>query len=92
MVGLMHGMAGSAALILLTLNTVMSPSMAISYMIIFGAGSILGMGLLSIVIAIPLWYSARSLTGVHRSLQGVVGIGTILLGGYVISQHSHWFM
>jgi len=91
-VGLMHGMAGSAALILLTLNTVMSPSVAIGYMVIFGVGSILGMGILSVVIAIPLWYSARSLTWVHQSLQGVVGIGTILLGGYVISQHSHWFM
>lgn len=92
MVGLMHGMAGSAALILLTLDTVMSPWIAIGYMIIFGAGSILGMGVLSVVIAIPLWYSARSLTWVHRSLQGVVGTCTLLLGGYVISQHSQWFM
>jgi len=91
-VGLMHGMAGSAALILLTLNTVMSPSMAISYIVIFGLGSILGMGLLSVAIAIPLWYSARSLTWVHHTLQGVVGMSTIVLGGYVISQHSHWFI
>ena len=88
----MHGMAGSAALILLTLNTVMSPSMAIGYILIFGLGSILGMGLLSVVIAVPLWYSARSLTWVHHSLQGVVGISTIVLGGYVISQHTHLFM
>ena len=92
MIGLMHGMAGSAALILLTLNTAMSPSMAISYMVIFGVGSILGMGLLSAVIAIPLWYSSRSLTWAHHSLQRVVGIGTMMLGVYVISQHSHWFM
>ncbi len=91
-VGLMHGMAGSAALILLTLNTAMSPWMAISYIVIFGLGSILGMGLLSVVIAIPLWYSARSLTWVHQSIQGVVGIGTIALGGYVISQHSNWLL
>ena len=91
-VGLMHGMAGSAALILLTLNTVMSPSMALGYIGIFGLGSILGMGLLSVVIAVPLWYSARSLTWVHHTLQGVVGISTIVLGGYVISQHSQWFM
>ncbi len=92
MIGLMHGMAGSAALILLTLNTVMSPSLAMGYIVIFGLGSILGMGFLSVVIAIPLWYSARSLTWVHQSMQGVVGLGTILLGGYVISQHTHWFM
>ena len=89
-VGLMHGMAGSAALILLTLNTVMSPSIAIGYIVVFGIGSILGMGLLSIVIAIPLCYSAHSLTRVHQGLQAMVGVGTILLGGYVISQHTHW--
>lgn len=91
-VGLMHGMAGSAALILLTLNTTMSPSMAVGYIVIFGIGSILGMGVLSVVIAIPLWYSARSLTWVHHSLQGVVGAGTMILGGYIISQHTHWFI
>lgn len=91
-VGLMHGMAGSAALILLTLNTNMSPSIAIGYIIVFGVGSILGMGVLSVVIAIPIWYSARSLTGLHQSLQAVVGVSTIVLGGYVISQHTHWFM
>jgi hypothetical protein len=91
-VGLMHGMAGSAALILLTLNTVMSPSLAISYIVVFGIGSVLGMALLSVVIAIPLWYSARSLTWVHQSLQTIVGVGTIILGGYVISQHTHWFL
>ena len=91
-VGLMHGMAGSAALILLTLNTAMSPWMAINYIVIFGLGSILGMGVLSVVIAIPLWYSARSLTWVHQSIQGVVGICTIALGAYVISQHSNWFL
>jgi len=91
-VGLMHGMAGSAALILLTLNTVMSPSLALGYILVFGLGSILGMGLLSVVIAIPLWYSSRSLTWVHHGLQGVVGAGTMVLGGYVISQHLHWFL
>ena len=91
-VGLMHGMAGSAALILLTLNTTMSLWTAINYIFIFGLGSILGMGLLSIVIAIPLWYSSHSLTWVHESMQGVIGIVTIALGAYVISQHSNWFL
>ncbi len=91
-VGLMHGMAGSAALILLTLNTTMSTSTAIGYILIFGLGSILGMGVLSVVIAIPLWYSARSLTWIHHSLQAVVGVNTIILGGYVITQHSSWFI
>ncbi len=89
-VGLMHGMAGSAALILLTLNTVMTPSMAFVYILMFGLGSILGMGILSVVIAIPLWYSTHSMTWIHHSLQGVVGTSTVVLGVYIITQHTHW--
>ena len=50
----MHGMAGSAALILLSLEAVQSFPMGILYIVLFGAGSIVGMALLSIAIAIPL--------------------------------------
>ena len=80
LVGVMHGMAGSAALILLTLNTVGSPLLAFLYMLLFGLGSIAGMALLSLVIAVPLRASARNLTWVHNGLQAVVGFATIGFG------------
>lgn len=80
MVGLMHGMAGSAALILLTLNTTLSASQAIMYILLFGVGSTIGMGLLSLIMAIPFWYSARSLTWLHNGLQACVGVMTTILG------------
>jgi hypothetical protein len=92
LVGLMHGMAGSAALILLTLHTAISPGQAVGYIFIFGLGSTLGMALLSLVMAIPLWYSAHSLTRVHRGLQTCVGIGTTFLGLAVIYQNTGWFL
>jgi len=92
LVGLMHGMAGSAALILLTLHTAISPGQAVGYILVFGLGSTLGMGLLSLVMAIPLWYSAHSLTRVHRGLQTCVGIGTTFLGLAVIYQNTGWFL
>ena len=92
LVGLMHGMAGSAALIVLTLQTVISPTEAVSYILMFGLGSTLGMGLFSIVMAIPLWYSAQSLTWLHHSIQACVGVLTTFLGLFVMYQHAHWFL
>lgn len=91
LVGLMHGMAGSAALILLTLHTTISPGQAVGYILVFGLGSTLGMGLFSLVMAIPLWYSAHALTRVHRGLQTCVGFGTLFLGLTVLYQNSDWF-
>lgn len=92
LVGLMHGMAGSAALILITLHTDISPGQAVGYILVFGLGSILGMSLLSLVMAIPIWYSAHSLSGAYRKLQASVGIGTTVLGLLVIYQNTGWFL
>jgi ABC-type nickel/cobalt efflux system permease component RcnA len=79
-VGLMHGMAGSAALILLTLQQTVTPLQGITYIASFGLGSILGMATLSMVIAIPLRYSSRSISWLHNGLQGSIGAITIALG------------
>ncbi|MEO6201638.1 MAG: hypothetical protein ABIP82_00225 [Nitrospirales bacterium] len=38
------------------------------------------MGLLSLIMAIPFWYSARSLTWLHNGLQACVGVMTTILG------------
>ena len=80
LVGLMHGMAGSAALLLLTVSQASSPAMGLGYVALFGIGSMIGMGALSTIIAVPLAVSARWLTWTNRSLQGVVGIVTIAIG------------
>ena len=84
MVGLMHGMAGSAALILLTLQTVQSPWTGLLYIALFGLGSMIGMALLSMIIAIPLRASARGVTWLHNGLQAVVGVATIAIGAVLI--------
>ena len=83
-VGMMHGMAGSAALIILTLQTLLSPLEGLLYILLFGVGSIGGMVLLSAVITLPLRWSARSLGWMHDGLRGVVGVATLLLGFWVI--------
>ncbi len=80
MIGLMHGMAGSAALILLTLDTMTSLWTGMGYMLLFGLGSMVGMALISMIIAIPLQASARRLTWMHNGLQLGIGVMTVGLG------------
>ncbi|OPF91129.1 hypothetical protein I8G32_01696 [Rhodopseudomonas palustris] len=80
LVGLMHGMAGSAALLVLAVSQGPSPMQGLLYVALFGLGSMVGMGALSAVIAVPLVISARSLTTANRLLQGAVGILTIAIG------------
>jgi high-affinity nickel permease len=80
LVGLMHGMAGSAALLVLAVSQAASPGVAVAYVLLFGIGSMLGMGALSAVIAVPLAVSARWLTWANRGLQGAVGVVTIAVG------------
>jgi ABC-type nickel/cobalt efflux system permease component RcnA len=83
-VGMMHGMAGSAALIILALNSVSSLAQGILYIALFGIGSILGMALLAAVISLPFRYSSRSLTWAHNGLKAAVGMVTIGLGSMLI--------
>jgi hypothetical protein len=79
-VGLMHGMAGSAALLVLAVSQASSPAAGLGYVALFGIGSMVGMGALSTVIAVPLAVSARWLTSANNALQGAVGLVTIAIG------------
>jgi hypothetical protein len=80
MVGMVHGMAGSAALILLSLEAVDSAAWGLGYIAIFGAGSILGMALLSVAIAVPLRLTSQYLSRAYGLLTGAVGLATLALG------------
>jgi hypothetical protein len=80
LVGLMHGMAGSAALLVLTVSQAKSPLAGLGYVALFGIGSMVGMGALSTVIAVPLAVSARWLTWTNSGLQGAVGLVTTAIG------------
>jgi high-affinity nickel permease len=80
LVGLMHGMAGSAALLVLTVAQAPSAAVGLGYVALFGIGSMIGMGGLSMVIAVPIALSARWLTWANRGLQGAVGSVTVAIG------------
>ena len=47
---------------------------------LFGAGSIAGMALLSVAIAVPLRYSAAGLTQLRSLLHGAIGLATVVIG------------
>ena len=80
LVGLMHGMAGSAALLVLTVSQASSPAVGLGYVALFGIGSMIGMGALSTLIAVPLAVTARWLTFANHGLQAAVGAATIAIG------------
>lgn len=82
-VGLMHGMAGSAALAVMTAQTTASPWLALGYVALFGVGSMAGMALFSAAISLPL-RGARSLTWAHNGLQAVIGCLTVGLGAMTV--------
>ena len=81
---MMHGLAGSAALVVLAGAALSSTFEGVVYVVTFGLGSVIGMVALSIVIAVPMSWSAKSLTWASRGLQSGVGLVSVALGGFVI--------
>lgn len=79
-VGLVHGLAGSAALFLLTLQTVPSVGQGLAYIALFGVGSILGMAALSAVIMVPLRATSHLMGRVQGALEATVGVATVAIG------------
>ncbi len=88
-IGLVHGLAGSAALIVLAASALTEPAFGLLYIALFGIGSILGMGLLSVVIAFPMAWSAGGLTMAHHLFQILVALGSVTIGGMTLNESLH---
>jgi len=80
LVGLLHGMAGSAALMLLVLTTIPSPVGGLLYILVFGVGSTGGMLLLSGLIGIPFAVTAGRSRTAHTTIQALAGATSLSLG------------
>jgi len=83
LVGFVHGLAGSAALILLALASAESTIAGFTYIFVFGLGSLIGMGTLSTIIAIPL-QNTRRLGWVYNGLCSAVGVLTFTIGSNLV--------
>lgn len=78
-VGLIHGLAGTAGLMLLILPAIPSRLLAISYVAIFGIGSVGGMMLMSTMIAVPVSLSIRRAKHINVLRIGAA-LGSLVLG------------
>jgi hypothetical protein len=98
-VGLVHGMAGSAAVALLVLQTITDTKLSILYLFIFGLGTVVGMMGATLVIGLPYVFT-RGFGVLHRSLglaTSIFGIGFGLLlmyelgiGNGLFTDHPVW--
>jgi len=99
-VGIVHGLAGSAAVALLVLTTIHRPSWAIGYLLIFGLGTIAGMMLITAAIALPFAYTLRHFERLNRGLAMASGMLSLSFGLFLCYQigfvdglflsHPHW--
>jgi ABC-type nickel/cobalt efflux system permease component RcnA len=79
-VGMLHGLAGSAALMLLVPSSIQAPIEGVAYILIFGLGSILGMMGVSTLIGLPFALSAERLVPFNRAIQLAAGLAIVGLG------------
>jgi high-affinity nickel-transport protein len=79
-VGVVHGLAGSAAVALLVLSTIHRPSWAMGYLLVFGLGTIAGMMLITVAIALPFTYTMRSFARFNRGLALASGMLSVCFG------------
>jgi high-affinity nickel-transport protein len=85
-VGIVHGLAGSAAVALLVLTTISRPSWAIGYLLIFGLGTVAGMMLITAAIAIPFAYSLQHFVRLNRGLAMASGFVSVAFGLFLCYQ------
>jgi high-affinity nickel permease len=100
LVGIVHGLAGSAAVALLVLSTIKDTKWAVLYLLIFGIGTIAGMMLITAAIALPFSFAGSRFAWLNRGF--VIGSGLVSLsfGLFVCYQigfaaglftsHPHW--
>ncbi len=96
-IGLVHGLAGSAAVALLVLSRIHNPAWAIAYLVVFGLGTVVGMMLMTTVMAIPI---ALTGNGFSRYLTTASGLASICFGLFLVyhlgfvdglfTTHVHW--
>jgi cytochrome c biogenesis protein CcdA len=78
-IGIIHGLAGSTAMVLLTMSTVKNAWQGFLYILFFGAGTVLGMLCFTTLIGIPFTLSARKIR-IQKALIQITGLISIVFG------------
>jgi high-affinity nickel-transport protein len=79
-IGIVHGLAGSAAVALLVMTTIGDPAWAIVYLLVFGAGTIAGMMMITMAIAMPFASFGKPSAKRHAVVRLATGLASVALG------------
>jgi len=83
-VGIVHGLAGSAAVALLVLTTIRVPIWAMVYLLVFGLGTVAGMMLITAAIAVPFTFSETRFARMNHILATASGIVSLVFGLFIV--------
>jgi ABC-type nickel/cobalt efflux system permease component RcnA len=86
MIGIVHGLAGSAAVTLLILATIRNPRWAIAYLVVFGVGTIAGMMLITMSIASTFRLFGNRFENLNRNFGLAAGLVSIGFGVFLAYQ------
>ncbi|HEV8593245.1 MAG TPA: hypothetical protein VGQ55_14160 [Pyrinomonadaceae bacterium] len=84
LIGMVHGLAGSAALMFLILQQISSPILGLLYILIFGLGSIGGMMAMSFIIGLPFHFTANRFDVLNKGIRLCAGIFSLGLGSFIV--------
>jgi hypothetical protein len=79
-IGMIHGLAGSAALMLGYLTTIKSAALAFAYIFIFGVGSIGGMMIMSLLLSLPARFTVDHFSRANMAVRALAGVFSLSLG------------
>ncbi len=82
-VGVVHGLAGSAAIALLVLTTIRSTTWGVVYLLIFGLGTIAGMMLVTAVVSVPFAMTGAQFGRLNRQLRIASGVVSLAFGLFI---------
>jgi ABC-type nickel/cobalt efflux system permease component RcnA len=85
-VGIVHGLAGSAAVALLVLTTIRVPTWAVLYLLVFGIGTVAGMMMITAAIAVPFKYSENRFVRLNHGLGLASGLLSLVFGLFIVYQ------
>jgi high-affinity nickel-transport protein len=83
-VGLVHGLAGSAAVALMVLSIIREPVAALGYLLLFGLGTIVGMMLITLILSVPFAFTAVNLLKFNWRLRVASGLVSFVFGVVLI--------
>ncbi|MBZ5539650.1 MAG: high-affinity nickel-transport family protein [Acidobacteriia bacterium] len=100
LVGIVHGLAGSAAVALLVLGAIHNARAGVLYLLVFGGGTIAGMMLITMALALPMTLVGRRFAWMQRGLSVTSGVVSIAFGlflsyqigfvGGLFTSHPSW--